>query len=61
MGARISRARPCVAGDQDRADRPRGGVLIDAYLPLALASNCRLIKTSTLGRRAYGTYGPPPV
>jgi hypothetical protein len=37
-------------------------VLIDAYLPLALASNCRLIKTSTLGRRrAYGTYRPPPV
>ena len=36
-------------------------VPIDAYVPLALASYCRLIKTSTLGRRAYGTYRPPPV
>jgi hypothetical protein len=36
-------------------------VLIDAYVPLALASYCRLIRPARLVRRAYGTYRPPPV
>ena len=35
--------------------------LIDAYVPLALASYCRLIRPARLVRRAYGTYRPPPV
>jgi hypothetical protein len=36
-------------------------VLNDAYVAVALASHCRLIRMSTLGPRAYGTYLPPPV